>query len=599
MEKKNLKKDGKNKEALNRVSYHLEERVKELNCLYNISELFERPGASLDEMLQGTVNVIPSAWQYPDITCARITLEKGCYVSPGFIETQWKLLKEFAAGEKEKGILEIYYSEERGPAFYGPFLREEIKLAEVIAEKVSKMVMTKLSEKSLQESEELYRITAQHVSDGLALLLGDRIMFSNRAFVELFVPGAQGFKPDNIRDLIANSAVRFNEDMFPPETGAFPDIERRFITRRVTADGRESWVEGERVSIRFKGSQAILLTLRDCTERVNRENSIKEEAEALRQENIHLKSSMKERYRFRDIIGKSPVMQGVYELILKASLTDNNVTILGESGTGKELVARAIHDLSTRHEKEFVTVNCGAIPENLLESEFFGHKKGSFTGAYSDKMGYLDIADQGTLFLDELGELSLNMQIKLLRAIDGKDYMPVGSNRSKKSDFRVIAATNRNLTELIKDGDMREDFFYRIHVIPIKLPPLRERQEDIPLLVDHFLLLFAGNINRPSIPARVMDSMLNYDWPGNIRELQNVIRRYLSVGTWDFMENAEGVQITEEKSRDITGKTLEEIEKDTIKKALELHRWNRTLASQSLGISRRALFRKIKKYGLT
>ncbi|NLA76059.1 MAG: sigma 54-interacting transcriptional regulator [Deltaproteobacteria bacterium] len=599
MEKKNLKKDGKNKEALNRVSYHLEERVKELNCLYNISELFERPGASLDEMLQGTVNVIPSAWQYPDITCARITLEKGCYVSPGFIETQWKLLKEFAAGEKEKGILEIYYSEERGPAFYGPFLREEIKLAEVIAEKVSKMVMTKLSEKSLQESEELYRITAQHVSDGLALLLGDRIMFSNRAFVELFVPGAQGFKPDNIRDLIANSAVRFNEDMFPPETGAFPDIERRFITRRVTADGRESWVEGERVSIRFKGSQAILLTLRDCTERVNRENSIKEEAEALRQENIHLKSSMKERYRFRDIIGKSPVMQGVYELILKASLTDNNVTILGESGTGKELVARAIHDLSTRHEKEFVTVNCGAIPENLLESEFFGHKKGSFTGAYSDKMGYLDIADQGTLFLDELGELSLNMQIKLLRAIDGKDYMPVGSNRSKKSDFRVIAATNRNLTELIKDGDMREDFFYRIHVIPIKLPPLRERLEDIPLLVDHFLLLFAGNINRPSIPARVMDSMLNYDWPGNIRELQNVIRRYLSVGTWDFMENAEGVQITEEKSRDITGKTLEEIEKDTIKKALELHRWNRTLASQSLGISRRALFRKIKKYGLT
>ncbi|MDM7919489.1 MAG: sigma-54 dependent transcriptional regulator, partial [Methanosarcina sp.] len=367
----------------------------------------------------------------------------------------------------------------------------------------------------------------------------------------------------------------------------------------IAEDGKEFWIEGERVSIWFKGSRATLVTVRDCTDRINRENSIKEEAETLRQENIHLRSSMKERYRFRDIIGKSLAMQEVYEIILKAAATDNNVTIMGESGTGKELVARAIHDLSSRHEKEFVTVNCGAIPENLLESEFFGHKKGSFTGAYSDKMGYLDIADHGTLFLDELGELSLNMQIKLLRAIDGRDYMPVGSNRSKKSNFRVIAATNRNLTELIKKGEMREDFFYRIHVIPIKLPPLRERPEDIPLLVDHFLVLFTKGEKKPAIPSKVMDSMMNYSWPGNIRELQNVIRRYLSVGRWDFMKSADITQAIEAKNYNMPGETLGEIEKTTIKKVLEQNQWNRTLSAQSLGISRRALFRKIKRYGLS
>ncbi len=600
MENKNskTKRTGKNREALSRLSYHLEERVKELNCLYNISELFERPGTSLDDVLQGTVNAIPSAWQYPEITCARIILGKRHYMTASFKETEWRLSKAFLAGQKEKGLLEIYYSEERPPSFHGPFLREEVKLAEVIAEKISKIVLTKRAEKALQESEELYRITAQHISDGLALMRGEKIIFANTAFIELFGLGAnRNQKPDNVNTILKKGIIRFDDNIFTTDAGS-SDAERKFTTRCVTGDGKEFWIEGERISIWLKGNNTTLFTLRDCTERINRERSIKEEAEALRQENIHLRSSMKERYRFRDIIGKSIAMQEVYELILKAAATDNNVTILGESGTGKELVARAIHDLSSRHEKEFVTVNCGAIPENLLESEFFGHKKGSFTGAYSDKLGYLDIADGGTLFLDEMGELSLIMQIKLLRAIDGRDYMPVGSNRSKKSNFRVIAATNRNLTELIKNGDMREDFYYRIHVIPIKLPPLRERSEDIPLLVDHFLTLFTEGNKKPAIPSRVMDSMVNYTWPGNIRELQNVIRRYLSVGRWDFMKSADTAQTIEEKNYNIPGETLEEIEKTTIKKILEQNQWNRTLSAQSLGISRRALFRKIKRYGL-
>jgi len=177
----------------------------------------------------------------------------------------------------------------------------------------------------------------------------------------------------------------------------------------------------------------------------------------------------------------------LYELILKAAVTDANVIVYGESGTGKEMVAGAIHEMSDRKGKKFVPVHCGAIPENLMESEFFGYKKGAFTGANADKSGYFDIADGGTLFLDEMGEISLNMQVKLLRVLESKEYTPVGANQVKHSDVRIIAATNRNLREQIDKGLMREDFFYRIHILPINLPSLRKRREDIPLLVDYFI----------------------------------------------------------------------------------------------------------------
>jgi len=180
-------------------------------------------------------------------------------------------------------------------------------------------------------------------------------------------------------------------------------------------------------------------------------------------------------------------MQDVYEFILQAAATQANVIIYGESGTGKELVAKAIHETSDRSKKSFVTVHCGAIPETLMESEFFGYKKGSFTGANLDKRGYLDEADGGTLFLDEVGEIGLNMQVKLLRAIAGGGYTPVGSSTKKNTDVRIVAATNRNLRDMVKRGIMREDFFYRIHILPIYLPPLRDRKDDLPLLVDHFL----------------------------------------------------------------------------------------------------------------
>ena len=586
-------------ETLDRVSHDLRERVKELNCLYAISELFEKSGISLDEILQGTINAIPSAWQYPDITCARIAIGNRYYVTKGFKDTKWKLSREFVAGPDDKGILEICYKEARPSLYRGPFVKEETKLAKVIAEKLGKIVWTKLAEKSLQESEELYRAMAEHVTDGVALLQGGRIIFMNAAFAELFGLKSEDIeKSGNAGDLISKGQIQCDDNIFAFD-GKGSGVERKFTARLAARDGRESWIEGERVVIRFKGRQAVLYTLRDCTDRIRRESAIKEEAESLRRENIHLRSSMKERYRFRNIIGKSQAMQEVYELILKASSTDASTAILGESGTGKELVARAIHELSVRRDKEFVTVNCGAIPENLLESEFFGHKKGSFTGAYADKMGYLDIADGGTLFLDETGELTLNMQIKLLRAIDGKDYTPVGSNKLKRSNFRVIAATNRNLADLVREGVMREDFFYRIHVIPIALPSLRERREDIPLLVDHFLNAYLPGEKKPVIPAKIIDSMMSYSWPGNVRELQNVIRRYLSVGRWDFIKPVHGPQKESRPDSYSLKGSVEDLEKTAVKNALEQSRWNRSMAAELLGISRRSLFRKMEKYGLS
>jgi len=586
-------------EALKKLSYDLRERVKELNCLYAISELFEKPEISLDEILQGTIHIVPSASRYPEITCARIIFADRCYETEGFLDTAWKLSTEFVVSAEEKGLLEVCYQESRPSFNKAPFLQEEVKLFKVIADKLGKILWIKLAENSLRESEERYRTLAEHVTEGVTLQQEGKLLFMNAAFAELFglKTGTQAAK-EPLTHLISKGSIQCAEDVLKCDERG-PDREKHFRTRCTAPGGKEFFVEAEHIVIQLKGKPAVLSTFRDCTETVRHEMAMQEEAELLRLENIHLRSSMKERFRFRNILGKSEAMQEVYELILKAAHSDASAAISGESGTGKELVARAIHELSGRHDKEFVTVNCGAIPENLLESEFFGHKKGAFTGAYADKAGYLDIADGGTLFLDEVGELTLNMQVKLLRAIDGGDYTPVGSSKLKRSNFRIIAATNRGLMEMVKEGGMREDFYYRIHVIPITLPPLRERLEDIPLLVDHFLSLYRpADQKERRIPSKMLDVMLSYLWPGNVRELQNVIRRYLSVGNWDFLNQGQGARETSGTDGFSLKDAVEDLEKTAVKKALKQARWNRTRAAQILGLSRRALFRKMQRLEL-
>ena len=325
----------------------------------------------------------------------------------------------------------------------------------------------------------------------------------------------------------------------------------------------------------------------------------------LDKENQRLKAAMKDRTSFCGIIGKSPSMQKVFDLILRAGLTDSNVIIYGESGTGKELVAHAIHTMSDRANHRFVPVHCGAIPSHLLESEFFGHKKGAFTGALRDTPGFLDHAARGTLFLDELGEIDTQIQVKLLRILEGNGYTPVGGRDVKTTDVRIIAATNRNLNDLVRQGKMREDFFYRIHIIPIYIPPLRERLEDIPLLVDHFMEKY-GNTGR-RLPPHMMNSLMRHHWPGNVRELENTLQRLVNLEETEFVATPSAVPPSvpaaapapEPSTGDPRLSTvLEEFERSHITRVLESRNWNRKATAQALGIGRKTLYLKMKRLGI-
>jgi PAS domain S-box-containing protein len=466
------------------------------------------------------------------------------------------------------------------------------------------------TEDALHDSEVLYRMLAERIPIGAMLYQNSKIIFANDAFVSIFgIRDKYQILEKDIDQIFSKGYETYFRQTFESlERGMSRD--RPIETCCLTRDGREIWIEGQATLIRWQHQPTVFVTVRDTTEDRHRERSMQEEKEHLRRENVSLRSSLKDRYRLGSIVGKSSAMQDVYELISNAAATSASVFIYGESGTGKELVARAIHDMSNRSGKEFVPVNCAAIPENLLESEFFGHRKGAFTGAHADKKGYLDLANGGTLFLDELGDLNLTLQAKLLRAIEGGGYTPVGDNQTRHSDFRVIAATNRNAWRDVKKGIIREDFFYRLHVIPIKIPPLRKRKEDIPLLMEHFLKLQTDDKKMPRIPGHVIEMLMSYEWPGNVRELQNAIQRYLVVGRIEFIpgesfETAdpnrpppepEGHDEGEEALR--LSESMEEAERAVIRKALDQHQGNKTLAAEALGISRRTLSRKLNRLGV-
>lgn len=355
------------------------------------------------------------------------------------------------------------------------------------------------------------------------------------------------------------------------------------------------------------GSISLLAMITNINDRKNAEQALRESEIHLLQENIFLRTQIKERTKFGNIVGQSQAMQEVYEHILNAAASDATVVIFGEPGTGKELVSQAIHDMSERRNKQFVPVHCGAIPENLIESEFFGYKKGAFSGALTDKPGYLEFADGGTLFLDEVGEISSHMQVKLLRVIEGSGFTPVGSSQVITTNVRIIAATNRDLKSLVKNGIMREDFFYRIHILPIHLPPLRERKGDLPLLIEHFMKLFGNKRNVPPLTSKLMEKLYHYDWPGNVRELQNVIVRYCNQKKIDLTSaptkpEAAPDQMSYPDTTAISPKNLNAMlakyEKLLILTTLNQFQWHRQKVAKALSIDRKTLFNKMKRYGL-
>lgn len=353
------------------------------------------------------------------------------------------------------------------------------------------------------------------------------------------------------------------------------------------------------ISKPFKADE-VLLTLKKAEER-----------ERLKSENLQLKSRIHEiekKYSFENIIARSEAMAKVFALVSKVAEHKTTVLITGESGTGKELIAKAIHSRSTRSKGPLVSINCGGIPENLLESELFGYKKGAFTGADRDKPGRFEEADGGTIFLDEIGELPLTLQVKMLRVLQEEEVSPLGGVGVRKVDARVVAATSRNMDEEVQKGNFREDLYYRINVMTLHMPALRERRGDIPLLVGYFIDVYNKKLNKniEGLSSETMPLLMGYSWPGNVRELENVIERaiLLNSGRWitpeDLPPNIVLAKIPSANPKYAETLSIKKaskmLEKDLIEKVLELTNGNRSQASKILEISRPILIAKIKEY---
>lgn len=418
-----------------------------------------------------------------------------------------------------------------------------------------------------------------------------------------------GYRPD---ELVGDRLISFNELIHKDYREiVFHQAQRALNDKRpleytypiIHKSGKEKWVFEHGVGVYSKEGEAVELEgfVSDITQMVETEKK-------LERANIFLKEAVRDSDVFCDMIGRSHGIRRVFNQILIAAKTDANVILYGESGTGKEMVARAIHSMSHRRDQRLVPVNCGAIPDNLIESEFFGYKKGAFSGAYADKLGFLDQGDGGTLLLDEVGEINPNMQIKLLRAIEDYGFTPIGGKEIHKPDIRFIASTNKDLQKQVEIGKIREDFFFRIHVISIKLPPLRERKEDIPLLTFHFLRKIGGDKDISIIPQDLTRSMMTYDWPGNVRELQNFISRYLASADTEFLKIKTGAppEMNGTIERHIGNGNAEQslqswltgFEEKIILKTLAENNWHRGNAARALKIHYRSLLRKMKRYGI-
>lgn len=376
----------------------------------------------------------------------------------------------------------------------------------------------------------------------------------------------------------------------------YPDLPVVIITGYAAVDTAIEAIRG--------GAEDYLI--KPCTQQELQHVLIKVlDRKRLIEENHRLQAELAEKYQIENIIGTSSSMVAVYALISKAAKSSANVVVLGDTGTGKELVAKAIHYSSARADEPLVSVNCTAIPENLIESELFGYVKGAFTGAIKDKQGLFESAGTGTIFLDEIGDLDLNLQAKLLRVLDQREFRRVGDTVSKKMEARIITATHYDLSEMVAAGKFREDLFYRLHVIPIFLPPLRKRKSDIPLLADHFLMKHkgAGSIRIDGFSDTAVKCLLGYEWPGNVREIENLIQRLIALAEKPVISHldlpAQYRQFIQGSEADLSSiRSLKDAERDHIKRVVEIAP-NKTKAAKLLGINRTTLYEKLKRYKIT
>jgi len=443
------------------------------------------------------------------------------------------------------------------------YITKPFQTEEVLARVETHLTIRQLQQQLQQENKRFHRLS-EATFEGILIHEQGTIVEANRALETLTGYNRPELIGKNVFDLLTLESRELVAEQVQPLT------EQPYEVRGLRKDGSSVSLEIQAKAIKYQGRDLNVFAMRDITWR-----------RQLEQENLSLKASLSDRDHFGELVGKSPAMQKLYERIVNAAASDDTIIIYGETGTGKELVARTIFELSEQHTKSFVAVNCGAIQESLFEPQFFGYRKGAFTGADRDTSGYFEKAQNGTLFLDEVGELTLMMQAKLLRVLQDGEYTPVGATISRIADVRIIAATNRELRKLVQEGKIREDFFHRLHVIAFDLPPLRWHKEDIPLLITHFLTQRASSDDTPpTIPVEIVEQFLAYDWPGNVRELFNELRRYLATGELELS----GVHPTrsDENSRvviEADGRTFSEViegvEKHLIASALAQHHGNK------------------------
>ncbi|GAK52881.1 PAS modulated sigma54 specific transcriptional regulator, Fis family [Candidatus Moduliflexus flocculans] len=410
------------------------------------------------------------------------------------------------------------------------YITKPFECAEAIARVKTHLLLRKFQQQLqrqnllLEEEKHRFQMLSEATSEGLVLHQQGVIFDSNQAF-EMMIGREHA-------EVIGRNLMEFTAPIFHDvaRQHALSGEDVHYEIEMLRQNGKSFPVEVHAKSLLYREQPARIALLHDLSWR----RGLEQEKARLEQENRRLKMISSDRYKFGDIIGKSPAMQAIYELVTKAAASDASIIIYGETGVGKELIARTIHQLSDRRAHEFVAVNCGAIPENLFEREFFGHKKGAFTGADRDSRGYFDHAHHGTLFLDEVDELPPHLQVKLLRAIEQREYLPVGSHSTHAVNVRILSATNTPPETQIAQGRMRSDFFFRLGVMTITVPPLRERKEDLLLLIEHFLAKLSNRSARPFLSDQILHRFYQYEWPGNIRELQNVLQRYLTFDRLEF-----------------------------------------------------------------
>ena len=487
-----------------------------------------------------------------------------------------------------------------------PFTREEIQ--QITLSLVGKWnVERELAEKRRQLTSSHQRLESVLDATGDAMAMYDAtgsLVFANRGYEQIIDLAESELKKISQGEFTAQFKKRFREPDLSDLEGGFLFEGNENVVEENTAGQvpRKRLFHRSIAPVHDKGGGVIgdLYVYRDVSKEI--------EVERMKAEVLRLRTELETTYSFTDMVGASPKMQQVYALMKQAAESDITVLIRGESGTGKELVAKSFHFNSPRKTGPFLAVNCAAIPETLIESELFGHERGAFTGATSQRIGIFERAKGGTVFLDEIGDMPLALQAKLLRFLQEREIQRVGGTTSIPVDIRVIAATNKHLEDAIKAGGFREDLFYRIAAFPIVIPPLRERREDIPPLAKHFLKEYAERVDKSmnGISTAALRLLLQYDWPGNVRELENAIERAVLLETTDVLqannlppELSPMVASRRDPSEPTTVLPLAEVERQALVHALEVSANNVTEAARALGLNRATLYRKLKKYDLS